>query len=366
MSGGVRAVAEFAAELQRRGHEVTVISAPYPPPAVADQMRSILYRRPWPGRGGKRPSHLDACKIRHIVIDSARPIAETDVPDGDVIIATWWRTAEWVGGFSDRKGIKFHLIQHYETWGGDKDRVDATWRLPLRRIVVSKWLADLARDKFNDDEAILIHYGLDHAQFTAPPRGRQKEPTVGIVYSLTKFKGCDIALRAVELASQTIRGLKLLAFGVVLPVRELPLLAGARYVLNPGQDRLREIYATCDVFLCASHAEGFYLPALEAMACRCPVVSTRVGWPMEGIVDGVNGYLAETGDAAGLAAGMVKTLTLSDEQWKQMSDAAYAAASRYTWQNAGEKIEAVMAQAMKTRSSVASAVAPTAAANPGV
>ena len=55
----------------------------------------------------------------------------------------------------------------------------------------------------------------------------------------------------------------------------------------PPQEKIRTFYASCDVWLCASSSEGFYLPTLEAMACRCPVVSTRVGGATDIIQDGV-------------------------------------------------------------------------------
>ncbi|MDE4951015.1 glycosyltransferase, partial [Francisella tularensis] len=49
-----------------------------------------------------------------------------------------------------------------------------------------------------------------------------------------------------------------------------------------------------DIVVCASHKEGFGLPALEAMASKGAVIATKAGaWP-EIIVDDENGYLVET------------------------------------------------------------------------
>jgi len=47
------------------------------------------------------------------------------------------------------------------------------------------------------------------------------------------------------------------------------------------------------VLVCASSSEGTPNPALEAAACGCTVVSTRVGNMPELIRDGINGYLVE-------------------------------------------------------------------------
>ena len=41
-------------------------------------------------------------------------MTDVDVPDGDLIIATWWETAEWVNALSPNKGAKVYFIQHHE------------------------------------------------------------------------------------------------------------------------------------------------------------------------------------------------------------------------------------------------------------
>lgn len=52
-------------------------------------------------------------------------------------------------------------------------------------------------------------------------------------------------------------------------------------------------YRALDIVVCASHKEGFGLPALEAMASKCAVIATKAGaWP-EIISDAQNAYLIE-------------------------------------------------------------------------
>jgi len=332
-SGGARAIAEFARQLQNRGHQVIVFSVPPPQPSLSRKIKNTLR-----GRITQQipaGSHLDASGVPHEIVET---ITDEILPDADAIIATWWRTAEWVAGFAPKKGTKFQLLQHYETWGGPPERIDAVWRLPLHKIVVAKWLADLARDKFNDPNASVVYYGLNHEQFHSPPRGKQKIPTVGMLYSTTPFKGTDLGLRAIS----EIPGVNLKLIGIGKPSPTIPIPANADYWQNPPQDKIRDFYSACDVFVCSSHTEGFFMPAMEAMACRCPVVSTRVGWPMEAIDDGVNGFLVSPGDATALADRIKRVIELSDPAWRKMSDAAFATAGRYTWEEAGERFEAIL------------------------
>src|SRR5204863_2180394 len=114
----------------------------------------------------------------------------------------------------------------------------------------------------------------------------------------------------------------------------LPLPAFATYVRQPAQDQIRDLYAQCDVWLCGSRAEGFHLPPLEAMACRCPVVSTRVGGPVDIVRDGENGFLTDVGNAEGLAEHLLTVLGQSPQAWRRMSDAALQTALAYTWDDA--------------------------------
>ena len=55
--------------------------------------------------------------------------------------------------------------------------------------------------------------------------------------------------------------------------------------------RLRDLLRTLDVFVVPSNQEGLCIAALEAMACGCPLVSTRCGGPEEFVIDGETGFL---------------------------------------------------------------------------
>lgn len=57
-------------------------------------------------------------------------------------------------------------------------------------------------------------------------------------------------------------------------------------------DELWKLYASADIYLSTSKAEGLGLPVLEAMACGLPVVATDTGALSEVLADG-RGYLIE-------------------------------------------------------------------------
>jgi glycosyltransferase involved in cell wall biosynthesis len=215
--------------------------------------------------------------IEHRQIEKYRPILADDLPDGDVVIATWWETAEWVAALPPTKGKKAYFIQHYEAHQDqDAARVDATWRLPLHKIIIARWLVEIAA-KLGDENISLVPNAVDLQQFNAPPRGKQPTPTVGVMYSAVPFKGCEVSLAAVELARKNLPELKLVSFGNRNPMPHLPLPPGTDFTMQPAQDRIRDIYSRCDAWLVGSRSEGFGLPILEAMACRTPVIATPTG-----------------------------------------------------------------------------------------
>lgn len=62
------------------------------------------------------------------------------------------------------------------------------------------------------------------------------------------------------------------------------------------QTDIIQVLSLADIFLMPSQSESFGLSALEAMACRVPVISSSVGGLPELQVHGQTGYIAEIGD----------------------------------------------------------------------
>lgn len=348
MSGGARVIATYAERLYRKGHDVSVVSCPPRAATRQQQLQSVLK-----GKGLIRvpktfPSHFDRMDVPLRLIDRWRPIETKDLPDADVVIATWWETAHWVNQLSAAKGAKAYFIQHHEVFDYlPKEKVKATYTMPLHKITISKWLVDLMDKEYGDQHVSLIPNSVDTKQFFAPPRQKQSVPTVGLLYSPIAWKGCSVSFKALAMAAEKIPNLRVVAFGEVHPAPDLPLPKNTEFYHHPAQDSIKDIYAQCDVWLCGSYSEGFHLPPSEAMSCRCPVVSTRVGGPLDIIEDDVNGYLVPVGDAEALADRLVKVLSLDAEQWLKMSDAAYDTATQYTWDDATNLFEAALEAAIE-------------------
>ncbi len=341
LSGGFRVIATYAQKLLERGHGITVVSRPRAKPSFRNILRSIYRGRPVPFVPKDAPTHLDGTGVPHDVIDSFRPIVGSDVPDGDIVLATWWETAEWVTDLPPKKGVKAHFIQDYETWAGHIDRVDATCRLPMPKITPAQWVKNLLAKQFGQTDVTCVPNAVDLKKFTAVPRGKQAVPTVGFTYTTFLNKGCDITIEAIRLARKQLPSLKVVSFGSQQPSAELPMPDGVEFHHRASEAKLKELYGQCDAWLFGTRKEGFGLPILESMACRTPVIGTPAGAAPE-LLAGGGGKLIPIENAAAMADEIVKLVAMPLAEWRAMSDAAYATASRYTWDDATDQFEAAL------------------------
>jgi glycosyltransferase involved in cell wall biosynthesis len=342
LTGGARVIHIYAKLLHARGHNVCVVTRPRLL-SFWKRARSLLTGAGLPKRTAVTSTHFDATTYTLHIVDPFGPIESSDVPDADVVVATWWETAEWVANYPASKGRKAHFVQHYEAFPGiPKDRVDAVLRLPLYKITISSWLERMLRDRFGNTQVDLVPNSVDASQFFALRRRRQVTPTVGMMYSDHPSKDCQTGLDAFGRLAQKLPAARMVAFGKIIPRLSLPLPRASEYVLLPAQDKIANIYSSCDVWMCSSKEEGFGLPVLEAMACRCPVVSTAIGGPMDFLTNGLEGFIVPVGDADAIARVLEKVLTMPEPAWLEMSDAAYAKATSYTWNDAADRFEVAL------------------------
>jgi glycosyltransferase involved in cell wall biosynthesis len=348
LGGGVRVVACLGEHLRRRGHEVFVVSLPLRQPGLRARFRALLrgrFIRRWREH---RPEEgfFENVGFTHHVIDRYRPIVDHDVPDADWVVATWYETANWAAALSPGKGRKAIFLQQYEAniFPDQAAAVDAVWRMPIYKIACSQWLSDLGRERFGTGPIPVVPNGIDAAMFDAPPRRRGRPPTVGLMYSRSFAKGLPVATAVISQLQDEIPDLRIMAYGAERP-NPARLPPNCDFFFRPVQAQLKELYARCDVWLCCSHSEGFHLPPHEAMACRVPVVSTRVGGPMDMIEDGVDGILVRPGDVDGLVAGVLRLLRCDEAEWAAMGELAYKKARRYSWEKSARLFEQALLDA---------------------
>ena len=339
-SGGFRVVAGYADRLCARGHQVTILA----PGGEEGQRLTLLQElRRWIVGGPAAPEadsrpFLENPDVKIKLINGKNTLSPSDLPDADIVVATWWETAEWVHAAAGNFAA-FHLIQDHEIFPYlPVERAHEAHRLPLRKIVVSKWLEKRLAEYYGIDDAILIENAVDYSHFEQPRREMPPRPTIGFAYSGAGRKNSARAILACRELRRRIPDLRVLAFGSMLPRRADKMPRWVEYSLRPTEEKIAEIYSACSAWLFTSNEEGFGLPILEAMASGTPVIATPAGAAPQ-ILTKYNGALVgkELGE---ITSDAERILKLSPEDWGKMSAAAAATARRRDWNDATDALEA--------------------------
>ena len=336
-AGGIRVLAIYADRLQRRGHDVVVVHTPNRPKSVRARIRMLLEGRGWPHTAKRSKSYFDKVDVETHMLDLDRPVMDADVPDADVVVATWWETASSVAALSKAKGAKVYFMQDYGAHGQPIEALRQTWELPLHIITISNWLERLV-EEYSGIKPSLVPNAVDADLFRLPVRFMPEIPQVGFTYTTLPQKGIDVCISAIELARQRIPELRALCFGSDRPGPHLPLPPNTTFGYRVGDDELKPYYGECTAWLFGSRREGFGLPILEAMASRTPVIATPAGAAPELVTD-ARGRLVPLDDAEAMAEAIVSLCGMSGETWKRLSIAAYEYATGYTWDDATDRFE---------------------------
>ena len=267
-------------------------------------------------------------------------LREANIPDGDVIVATGWPTAEYTAGYSASKGRKYYLVQHYETWWGPEARVRATWQLPLHKIVIARWLEKIANDL--GETATYIPNGLDFKAFGYDVPFSNRGRHVAMLFHKYEWKGSADGLKALQIAHQDVPGLTATLFGVSRRPTGLP--SWISYFQNPPQPRLRQLYNEAAVFVSPSWTEGWGLTASEAMMSGAALVCTNISGHREYAVDGRNAVLVPARAPEALAAALVQIL-MDNALRQSLAATALADISRFTWKASVDAFEATLLNA---------------------
>jgi glycosyltransferase involved in cell wall biosynthesis len=113
---------------------------------------------------------------------------------------------------------------------------------------------------------------------------------------------------------------------------------GPRIVIENAvsDERLAALYAAADLFVLASHYEGFGMAYAEAIAHGLPVVGTT-GGAVPDTVSASAGVLVPPGDAPALAATLRRLVEDAAERERLAAGARAAADSLPTWRGSAEK-----------------------------
>jgi len=339
--GGFKVVYEYANRLSERGHQVNVVHPLLPEEASFKQkMKKYALQIAKHLLGSSKVKWFSVSpKVRMLIVDSLK---EETIPKGDVIIATAWQTAEWVARYSPAKGEKFYLVMDFDPWLGPKDRLEATWRAPLKKVAISRWLYEKVV-KAGGDSVSVVSIGIDHRRFRLLNDIGTRPKRIAMLYSSVSYKASGDGLLALEISKAQYPHLEAILFGPNFPPGQVP--SWITHKKNVSEATLVQIYNQTGIYLCSSLAEGFALPPAEAMACGCAVVSTDCGGIREYAEHEVNALLSPPKDPQALAQNILRLLE-DDDLRVRIAKAGYEKIQKFTWENAVNQLEHILSHSL--------------------
>ncbi len=342
-SGGIRVIFEYANKLTERGHEVTLFT-----PIVPFNIYKGKIVLPYTGYRikyalkyflGKNLIPLNIFE-RKFKIKFVPSIKNYFIPDADVVIATAWQTAESVNKLRKSKGKKFYLIQDYEIWYGNPDKINESYTLPLNRIVISEYLRGLLRQKFNADSTKIL-IGRNYDKYQNYNKIYHKPRTILFTDHVLENKNAAGAIKIIEKIKLKYPYVRVMCFGLS---RFHKMHDYIEFYENPDEDTIVKLYCDSDIFLFTSTYEGFGGPPAEAMACKCAVVGNAVGALPEFAINNETAILTNPDKPEELYEGICRLLD-SEEELKRVSEAGYVYVKKtLNWDRVLDKFEELISK----------------------
>jgi glycosyltransferase involved in cell wall biosynthesis len=221
-------------------------------------------------------------------------------------------------------------------------------------VAPSRSFLDDVRSRFPrlGGRLVCIHNGVRAEEFAgAAPAPVDGERYLLCVAMHNEKKGLDTLIRAFARIAAADRSLKLRLAGDG-PLRgELEALAGGlglagrvEFLGRCSRPEIVRLMKGALLFVLPSRSEPFGLTLLEAAVSRTPIVASAVGGIPEVIRHEVSGLLVPPGDAAALAAAVLRLRAEPDLAAALARAAHEIVSARFSWETMGARYEGLMSR----------------------
>lgn len=330
--GGAKVMYEYAKELHARGHKIVILHTilrPY------KKMKSPLWwkKMVYTFRGASRPSWFPLHKdITSMIVNE---ISDKYVPEGDIVFSTWWQMAYAINQLSPSKGIKVNLIQDYELWIGQEQKVHESYALPIHHVTIANYLKKIL-DEHNPAGAKYIPVAIDTDRFTITVPIEDRNPhSIIMMYSEEPRKGTKYGLEALISLKQKFADLKVTLFSVYNKPPDLP--NWIEFYTKP--QNLPELFNNHAIFFSPSLGEGWALPPAESMASGCAVVLTEIGGHADYGFHEKTALLVDSKNPVDIVVKLERLLSNNDERINLAKAANTFLTQNFTWARSTQLME---------------------------
>lgn len=348
--GGFKVVYEYANGLVHRGHKVTVIHAPYNLYGESSFTRfgrgmAVFAGRKIGRKGGFRPDSW-FCVDPDVQLRWVPSLHPRWIPEADAIVATAWETAEWVNSYGHLKGKKYYLIHDYEHFmTADeilRQRMAITYNCGMFNIATSPAGKEMLNSCGAPTHAYIPN-GLDFKILRLKKDIDDSSRTlIGFPTRKEAFKGTKDAIAAMTIVRERFdNNIQVWSFGGLRP-DDLPHWID--YYERPSDGLLSNLYNQSQIFVVASHYEGWGLPGSEAMACGAALVSTDNGGVRAYAEHGKTALISQPKDPHSLGANIIYLLQNQDFRIR-IAKQGHHDIQQFTWDRAVSSFEKCIMEA---------------------
>ncbi len=322
IAGGTRILAMYAHYLHQLSHDVVIVV----------ESRNCL-RRFVSNLINFKPKWIRSLDIK---ILRAKSLDEVFIPTSDIILFSAWSHAFLASKYSDKISKKFYLIQHDERmYHGETKEVQKTYEFNINKIAVSSWLKEIMKNKLGDAELLLNP--IDKNIFKPIKVNRNlNEVRILMMHHSYSWKGTEEGIKIVQDLKKKYSNIKLILFGV----REKKLdFSYDEYYYNLPQEKLPLLYSGSDIYLCPSWDEGSGLPSMEAMACKCALVTYDNGGSRDYALNEKTAMVAKRKDVNDLK-NKLELLVKDTKLREKISEGGYKFIQKMpSWEEQAKKLE---------------------------
>jgi L-malate glycosyltransferase len=229
----------------------------------------------------------------------------------------------------------------------------ATYGLDDARFAVSSEVRASVSPRLRDDVEVVIHgVRMDQVRALRAERASvraelgvgESDVVVGTVANYRAQKAYPDLMAAARTALDAEPRLRFVAIGqgpleAEIKAEHDRLGLGDRFRLLGYREDAVRVLAGCDIFVLASHYEGFPVAVMEAIALGLPVVATAVGGIPDGLTHAQEALLVPPRQPALLADALLR-LAKDEALRATMGGAAYRRASEYDIRRTVRRLEA--------------------------
>ena len=336
LSGGVMVALRYAQALTEFGHDVMCYAKklPYTKPNSFKDIAHSVHRvvsdydvRIAVERCGKFDYRIPFL------------INNRSVRDADVIIATAWCTAFDVYKLDESKGKKCYFIQDHEIWD-NKEKGIQSYKLPLKHIVIAKWIDDILVNQYGCPEGTIVYNGIDLLEFhpAEVQIDTNKPKTLLMMHHVLPKKGIGDGLVALSEVHEKYPDIKIRMFGKANFIDRPDYI---EYYKDPEKHILIDLYQQADYYVFPSREEGWGLTVIEAMACGCVVIGTNAGCLKEIGVNGVNAMISEPGKPDILLQNLLRVIE-DDNLSERIRRNSLETVKQLSWEESYRKFESAL------------------------